>query len=91
MKRRSKLFHQITFGMSAAAWKTGVAKDDAVALARGGHAIANFVGDVDKGLALIEKALMLNPNLAAGWFLCGFVRIMQGDLDGAIASLTRCV
>ncbi len=62
-------------------------KDDAVALARGGHAIANFVGDIDKGVALIEKALVLNPNLAAGWFLGGFVKIMQGDLDGAIDRL----
>jgi TolB-like protein len=62
-------------------------KDDAVALARGGHAIANFVGDVDKGAALIERALVLNPNLAAAWFLCGFVKIMQGDLDDAIDRL----
>ena len=51
-------------------------KDDAVALARGGHALANFVGDLDSGIALIDKALLLNPNLAAAWFLGGFVQIM---------------
>ena len=62
-------------------------KDDAVALARGGHAIANFVGDVEKGADLIEKALLLNPNLAAGWFLGGFVKIMQGEPDVAIGRL----
>jgi tetratricopeptide (TPR) repeat protein len=62
-------------------------KDDAVALARGGHALANFVGDVDSGIALIDKALLLNPNLAAAWFLGGFVQIMRGEPDNAIERL----
>ena len=62
-------------------------KDDAVALARGGHALANFVGDVDGGIALIDKALLLNPNLAAAWFLGGFVQIMRGEPDNAIERL----
>jgi TolB-like protein len=62
-------------------------KDDAVALARGGHALANFVGDLDSGIALIDKALLLNPNLAAAWFLGGFVKIMLGEADQAIERL----
>jgi tetratricopeptide (TPR) repeat protein len=62
-------------------------KDDAVALARGGHALANFVGDLDGGIALIDKALLLNPNLAAAWFLGGFVQIMRGEPDNAIERL----
>jgi TolB-like protein len=62
-------------------------KDDAVALARGGHALANFVGDLESGIALIDKALFLNRNLAAAWFLGGFVRIMQGEPDNAIVRL----
>ncbi len=60
-------------------------KGGAVALARSGHAIANFVGDAAKGADLIEKALLLIPNLAAGWFLGSFVKIMQGEPDGAIS------
>jgi TolB-like protein len=62
-------------------------KDDAVALARGGHALANFVGDLDSGIAHIDKALLLNPNLAAAWFLGGFVKIMLGEADQAIERL----
>jgi TolB-like protein/tetratricopeptide (TPR) repeat protein len=62
-------------------------KDDAVALARGGHALANFVGDLDSGIALIDRALLLNPNLAAAWFLGGFVQIMRGEPDNAIERL----
>jgi TolB-like protein len=59
-------------------------KDDAVALARGGHALAHLAGDLDAGAALIDRALVLNPNLAAAWFLGGFVRVWRGDADGAI-------
>jgi TolB-like protein len=66
-------------------------KDDAVALARGGHALANFVGDVDGGIALIDKALLLNPNLAAGWFLGSFVRIMRGETNEAIERLAHAM
>ena len=41
-------------------------KDDAVALARGGHALGYVVGDLDSGVAFIDRALLLNPNLATG-------------------------
>jgi len=58
--------------------------DDAVALTRGGHALGNLIGDLDGGMALIERALMLNPNLAAAWFLGGFLRAWRGETDSAI-------
>jgi TolB-like protein/class 3 adenylate cyclase/Tfp pilus assembly protein PilF len=58
--------------------------DDAVALTRGGHALAHLAGDIDGGIALIDDALVLNPNLASGWFLGGFLRAWNGDPDGAI-------
>ena len=44
-------------------------KDDAVALARGGHALAFVVGELDAGAAFIDQALVLNPNFAVGWLL----------------------
>jgi TolB-like protein len=66
-------------------------QDDAVALARGGHALANFVGDLDSAVALIDKALVLNPNLAATWFLGGFVKIMQGEPDTAVERLAYAI
>jgi len=55
-------------------------KDDAVALSRGGHALAWFVGDLDNAAAYIDRALMLNPNLAAAWNLSGWVRAYRGEL-----------
>jgi tetratricopeptide (TPR) repeat protein len=66
-------------------------KDDAVALTRGGHALAHLAGEVDGGIALIDKALVLNPNLAAAWFLGGFLRTVRGDPDAAIEFLTRAM
>ena len=55
-------------------------RDDAVALARGGHALAHLTGDLDGGIALHERALALNPNLAAAWFLGGFLANLEGRL-----------
>ena len=66
-------------------------RDDAVALARGGHALANFVGDIDGGIALIDQALKLNPNMSAGWFLGGFVRILRGESDEAVERLAHAM
>jgi tetratricopeptide (TPR) repeat protein len=33
---------------------------------------------------LIDRALVLNPNLSAAWYLSGFQRISRGDHDDAI-------
>jgi TolB-like protein len=66
-------------------------KDDAVALPRSGHALGHLVGDFDGGIALIDRALMLNPNLAAAWFLGGFPRVWRGDPDGAIERFARAM
>jgi TolB-like protein len=66
-------------------------KDDAVALTRGGHALAHFVGDLDASIALVDRALVLDPNLAAAWFLGGFLRAERGDPDQAIEFFTRAM
>jgi TolB-like protein/tetratricopeptide (TPR) repeat protein len=64
---------------------------DAVALTRAGHALAHLADDLDGGLALLDRAKMLNPNLAAAWFLGGFVRVWRGDPEGAIAHFTQAM
>jgi TolB-like protein len=58
--------------------------NDAVALSRGGHALAHFGGDLDRGAAAVDRALVLNPNLSTAWFLSGFQRISRGEHDEAI-------
>jgi TolB-like protein len=66
-------------------------RDDAVALTRGGHAFAHLGGGLDAGIALLDRAVMLNPNLAAAWFLGGFLRVWNGEHDSAIAHFTRAM
>ena len=39
-------------------------KEDAVALSIAGFCLAVVVGDLDDGAALVDRALLLNPNLA---------------------------
>lgn len=66
-------------------------RDDAVALARSGHALAHLAGELDGGIALIDRALVLNPNLAAAWFLGGFLRVWHGEPDEAIEYFDRAM
>ena len=66
-------------------------KDDAVALTRAGSALSHLAGDLDGSVALLDRAKMLNPNLAAAWFLGGFVRVWRGDPDSAVAHFTQAM
>ncbi len=66
-------------------------KSDAVALTRSGHALAHFTGDLQSGIALLDKALVLNPNLAAAWFLSGFLRLWYGDTKTALEHFERAM
>lgn len=59
-------------------------KGDAVALTRSGHVLAHLAGDLPGGIALLDKAPALNPNLAAAWFLGAFLRLWHGETDAAI-------
>jgi TolB-like protein len=59
-------------------------KDDALALTRGGHALAHLAEELDGGVALLDHALVLNPNLAAAWYLGAYLRLWRGDTDEAI-------
>jgi tetratricopeptide (TPR) repeat protein len=64
-------------------------KQDAVALARGGHALGHFGGDLDGCIALLDRALVLNPNLLAAWYLSGFQRITRGEPKDAIERFAK--
>jgi len=82
---------EVAEGIRLARLAVELGKDDAVALTRSGHALAHLAGEVDGGIALIDKALVLNPNLAAAWYLGGFLRTVSGDIDAAIEFLSRAM
>jgi len=69
----------------------GPDSDDAIALFRAGYALGYVVGDLDRGAALIDRALALNPNLAAGWYASGRIRGYLGEPDLAIEHLERAM
>ncbi len=83
--------HEVAEGARLAQRAAELGNDDAVALAWGGHALAHLAGDLDGGIALIDKALALNPNLAAAWFLSGFLRIGRGEHEDAIERFARAM
>jgi TolB-like protein len=66
-------------------------KGDAVALTRSGHALGHLASDLQGGIALLDKALVLNPNLAAARFLGGFLRLWHGETDVAIEHFTHAM
>jgi tetratricopeptide (TPR) repeat protein len=65
--------------------------NDAVALSRGGHAYAHFGGDLERGVAAVDRALVLNPNLSTAWYLSGFQRISLGEHDDAVERFARAM
>ena len=76
--------NEIAEGSRLARRAVELGRDDAVALTRGGHALAHLTGDLESGIALLDRAVFLNPNLASAWFLGGFLRTWHGESDGAI-------
>jgi TolB-like protein/Tfp pilus assembly protein PilF len=66
-------------------------KGDAVALTRSGHAIGYLAGDIPGGIALLDKALFLNPNLSGARYLGGFLRLWLGETEAAIEHLARAM
>jgi TolB-like protein len=65
--------------------------DDAGALAKAAHAIASVTEDIDSGAVFIEQALRLNPNLAAGWYVSGWIRLFLGEPSTGIEHLARAM
>jgi len=68
-----------------------LAKNDAVALYTGGFALARLLGHLDAGAALIDRALALDPNLAAAWHLSGWVKIHLGEPEMAIEHMAHAM
>jgi adenylate cyclase len=66
-------------------------QDDALALCTAGLALAYVVGDLDDGAALIDRALVLNPNLAWAWMFSGWVNVWLGEPDVVIEHIGRAI
>ncbi len=65
--------------------------EDAVALCWGGFALAYLIHELDDGISYVDKALDLNPNLAAAWYMSGWLRVYFGEPEGGIERLARAM
>ena len=61
-----------------------VAGDDPVILANAAQALAYFGEDIGAMMALVDRALALNPSYARGWLISGLLRLWAGQPDTAI-------
>jgi tetratricopeptide (TPR) repeat protein len=50
-----------------------------------------MIHDVEDGAAFIDHALALNPNLATGWLLSGWVRTYLGEHDVTVEHAARAM
>jgi adenylate cyclase len=66
-------------------------QDDPIALSVSGCVLAQVEGDLNAGAALLDRALILGPNLAAVWHLSGWVRLYLGQAKIAIEHMERAL
>jgi len=59
-------------------------KDDAIVLTASAWALAYVVHDLEAGASLIDRALVLNSNLAGAWFRGGWMKNWLGEPEPAI-------
>jgi len=71
-------------GVSFARRALQLAGGDPAILANAALVLASFGEDIDAMMALVDRALMLNPNFARGWHVSGYLRLWAGKLNTAI-------
>jgi adenylate cyclase len=64
-----------------------MARDDAGALANAAFALGWFGEDIGSMIAVIDRALRLNPSHARGWYISGTLRLFAGEPEMAIEHL----
>jgi TolB-like protein len=60
-------------------------REDAFALSTAGSSLAQVLQELDAGIALIDRACEINPNLAIAWSSSAWARNYRGEPDIAIA------
>ena len=76
-------------GIDRARQALEAAGDDPDVLANAAFALSFLGEDIATQIALIDKALALNPSFARGWFLSGPLRVWAGQPDLAIEHIEK--
>jgi predicted ATPase/class 3 adenylate cyclase len=61
-----------------------IAGDDPAVIVNAALALSYFGEDINAMIALVDRALALNPNFARGWHVSGILRLFAGQPDPAI-------
>ena len=78
-----------TIRLAARAAELG--RDDAVALCTAGLGLTFVCNKPEDGAALIDRALVLNPNLALAWLFSGWAKVWLGEPEIAIEHVARAM
>jgi tetratricopeptide (TPR) repeat protein len=74
------------------AWRAiQLADDDPTVLADAAGVLGTFGEDIDVALALIDRALELNPSSAIAWHWSGWLRLSAGEPDLAIEHFQKAL
>jgi len=76
--------HEVAEARRLARRALRLGNDDASVLCFGGFALASVCKELDDGAAFLDRALLINPNLAFGWFVRGLVNVWLGELNQAV-------
>ena len=68
-----------------------LAEEDPYVLATAGHVLTYLGHEYERGVAMVEQAVALNPNLAIAWYSRGFVCLMCDEAERAIESFERMI
>jgi len=78
-----------TEGLASLAVEFG--RDDPVALAAAGFAVAFVLGKVSEGGELVERSLSINPGYAVAWMFKSWIKAWSGEADEALACVGRAL
>jgi hypothetical protein len=77
---------EIHDGVGLARRAVAIGMDNPVALVAGGAGLAALAGELENGIGYIDRAIVLNPNLALGWSVSGWARAYLGEHADAIVA-----
>jgi adenylate cyclase len=83
--------HDVAEGVRLARRAVAAGMDDPIALVSGGTGLAYLAGELESGIAYVDRAIVLNPNLALAWSVSGWGRSYLGDHADAIVRLERAI
>jgi tetratricopeptide (TPR) repeat protein len=66
-------------------------RDDPLALCNAGFSLVIVAGDLEDGLAAIERSLALNPNLAWAWHFGALAKAFGGEPEAAVEYAARAM